>query len=281
MTTIAITGSASGIGAATAELLTSRGHRVVGIDLSPSADIVADLGVPEGRARVIAEVTSLTGGVLDGVVTCAGIIGLPGRRGSQMISINYFGSIDVLAGLRPLLARGTHPAAVVLSSNSATVQPGWPVELAHACLAGAEDEARALADSLDPLVVYPASKAALAWWTRQAAVTEGWAGSGIRLNAIAPGLIDTPMTAAVRRDAEVGPLLDQLPIPMGRAGRPEEVAEVIAFLLAPESSLLCGSVVFADGGTDALVRPRDWPAALKNASSLPRPPSRPRPSGRG
>jgi NAD(P)-dependent dehydrogenase (short-subunit alcohol dehydrogenase family) len=161
------------------------------------------------------------------------------------------------------------------------VQPGWPVELAHACLAGAEDEARALADSLDPLAVYPASKTALAWWTRQMAVNERWAGSGIRLNAIAPGLIDTPMTAAVRRDPEVGPLLDLLPIPMGRAGRPEEVAEAIAFLLAPASSLFCGSVVFADGGTDALLRTRDWPAMMRHGSSAPRSPNRPRRPGHG
>ena len=55
-------------------------------------------------------------------------------------------------------------------------------------------------------------------------------------------------------------MLDLFPIPMGRAGQPEEIAAVIDFLLGPDARLLVGSVVFADGGTDALLRTGDWPA---------------------
>jgi NAD(P)-dependent dehydrogenase (short-subunit alcohol dehydrogenase family) len=88
-----------------------------------------------------------------------------------------------------------------------------------------------------------------------------WAGSGIRLNAIAPGMIDTPMVAGMRADAKAGPMLDMLPIPAGRPGRAEEIAAVVALLLSPDGAFFCGSVVFCDGGSDALLRTNDWPAA--------------------
>ena len=87
-----------------------------------------------------------------------------------------------------------------------------------------------------------------------------WAGSGIRLNAIAPGMIDTPMVAGMRADAKAGPMLDMLPIPAGRPGRAEEIAAVVDLLLSPDGAFFCGSVVFCDGGSDALLRTNDWPA---------------------
>jgi len=74
-------------------------------------------------------------------------------------------------------------------------------------------------------------------------------------------MIDTPMVAAMRADPETGPMLDWLPIPLGRPGRPEEIAALAEFLLGPDSAFFCGSVVFCDGGSDALLRTRDWPAA--------------------
>jgi NAD(P)-dependent dehydrogenase (short-subunit alcohol dehydrogenase family) len=80
------------------------------------------------------------------------------------------------------------------------------------------------------------------------------------MNAIAPGLIETPMTRAQREDPLIGQFIDAFPVPRGGGGQPEEVASVIEFLLSPASSLLYGSVIFADGGTDALTRTRDWPA---------------------
>ena len=64
--------------------------------------------------------------------------------------------------------------------------------------------------------VYPASKLAVARWVRSRAVTDDWVGAGIRLNAIAPGMIDTAMIAEGRADATVGPLLEMFPIPLGR-----------------------------------------------------------------
>jgi NAD(P)-dependent dehydrogenase (short-subunit alcohol dehydrogenase family) len=257
---IVITGSASGIGAACSARLEADGHRVIGVDLH-SADVTANLEEPAGRASAIAGVTNLAGGSLDGVVTCAGLGPVPSRSGASIVSVNYFGTIDLLAGLRPLLAAGRGAAAVAISSNSTTCSPGVPPDLIELCRAGDEAAARARADELGAMNgVYPASKVAVAQWVRRHAVASEWIGAGIRLNAIAPGMIDTAMIAEGRADPTVAPMLDLFPIPAGGPGRPEEVAAVVAFLLGPESSLMCGSIVFADGGTDALLRTNDWPA---------------------
>jgi NAD(P)-dependent dehydrogenase (short-subunit alcohol dehydrogenase family) len=95
---------------------------------------------------------------------------------------------------------------------------------------------------------------------RRNAVTADWIGAGIRLNAVAPGLIETPLIAEGRSDATMAPLLDMFPLPIGRGGRAEEIAALIAFLLSADASFFCGAVVFADGGTDALLRADDFPA---------------------
>ena len=136
--TTVVTGSASGIGAAVRARLEADGQRIIGVDIR-DAEVVADLGTAEGRAQAIAEVSALSGGgsggAIDGLATCAGIPGLPGAPGSRVVSINYFGSIALLSGLRPLLAAGERPAAVAISSNSTTCQPGVPMDVVDLCLA--------------------------------------------------------------------------------------------------------------------------------------------------
>jgi NAD(P)-dependent dehydrogenase (short-subunit alcohol dehydrogenase family) len=258
---VAVTGAASGIGAACATRLTASGYRVIGVDLHDT-EVVADLGTTEGRARAVAEVGALVGeagGTLGGVVTCAGLAGAPWHAGELLASVNYFGTVEVLEGLRPLLVQGG--SAVVISSNSTTVQPGIPPDLVAACLAHDEERARALAREAGSMTTYPATKLALAHWVRRQATGAEWAGSGLRLNAVAPGMIDTPLVADMRSDPEVGALLDMLPIPAGRPGHPSEIAALVELLLGPDGGFFCGSVLFCDGGSDALLRTADWPAA--------------------
>lgn len=258
--TIAITGAASGIGAALRQRLIRDGHRVIGVDVQKS-DIVADLATPDGRQAAIAAIQQACDGVLDGFVPCAGLSGLPDRPGSLLVSLNYFGSIELLLGLRENLARAEAPAAVAISSNSTTtVPPGMiSMEIVEALLAGDEASAREMADKTGSLPAYPTTKTAIAHWVRRNAPTEAWIGQGINLNAISPGKTETAMVAEGRADPIIGPHMDAFPLPIGRDGRPEEIAAMLAFLLGPEARFIVGSVIFVDGGTDALTRPNDWP----------------------
>jgi NAD(P)-dependent dehydrogenase (short-subunit alcohol dehydrogenase family) len=127
-----------------------------------------------------------------------------------------------------------------------------------ACLAGDEEEARQIAATLAGHQVYAGSKLALARWVRRTAPGADWAGAGIRLNAVAPGAVLTPLLQAGLDDPTWGPAIRSFPIPTGGFGMPDQIAPVIAFLLSPEASFCCGSVVFADGGTDAMLRPDEY-----------------------
>ena len=254
MGTIAVTGSAGGIGGATCERLRAKGHRVIGVDVR-DADVIADLSTPAGRAAMIDAVGAACGGTLDGLVAGAGIMG----QEPAVAAINFFGAVATLEGLRPLLAKGTDPSAVAIASNSTSTTPGLPEALVATLLAGDEAAALAAVAAAPGVFAYPASKLALARWVRRHAVTAEWIGAGIRLNAIAPGVIRTPMT-----EDDLGFIFsipDVFPVPIGRPGTPGEMAALLDFLLSPEAGFFCGSVVFADGGSDAATRADDFPSA--------------------
>ncbi len=253
MKTYVVSGAASGIGAATASLLRDEGHRVITVDLR-DADVVADLSTGAGRAAAVGGVQELTDAV-HGLVPCAGIGGFTGVDSALVVSVNFFGAVGLVRGLRSQLAAAAGASVVLLASNSITGMPGWNAAVAGHCLRDDEPAARAAAAEVDSVMVYPATKAALAWWARREGVTEPWIGQGIRLNAVAPGMVATPMTEQLRADPLLGQFADSYPNAVGRSGEPGEIAALIGFLLSDASSLMVGSVVYADGGTDAILHP--------------------------
>src|SRR5207249_438433 len=139
----------------------------------------------------------------------------------------YFGAHAFLAGLRDCLACGDAPAAVAVCSNSATV-PGADGPLVDACLADDEPEARRLAVALGGHPAYAGAKLALTRWVRRMA--PDWARAGVRLNAVAPGPVATPLLEAGLAHPIYGPAIRGFPVPAGRFGTPDEVAAVIVFL---------------------------------------------------
>src|SRR5687768_9405185 len=124
-----VTGAASGMGKAIADLLASRGDRVVRSDLR-EGDLTADLSDASARRELIARIGDFTDGRVDGLALCAGIA----QFIPATVSINYFGVVDLLDGLRPLLAKSDAPRAAVISSLGSTF--GSDEALVAACLAG-------------------------------------------------------------------------------------------------------------------------------------------------
>ena len=84
-----------------------------------------------------------------------------------------------------------------------------------------------------------------------------YAREGVRMNAVAPGITLTPLSEQVMSDAALGPAIRQFGemVPWGGTARPEQIAAVMRFLLGPEADYVCGSVLFVDGGSDAMLRP--------------------------
>ena len=255
MRTCVVTGAASGIGAATAALLERNGHRVIGVDLR-DATVIADLATAEGRAGMVQDVSELAGGVVDVVVANAGTIG----QGATDLRLNFYGTIATLDGLRPLLARSASPRAVVTASQAVVHEVHD--DLVAACLDEDEDAAVATLpaepSAFDATWIYASTKRALATWVRAHAPTPAWAGSGIALNAVAPGVVRTPMTQPLLDDPVGAELLTAaIPMPLGGVVEPGAIAHVIDFLAAAETTAMTGQVLFVDGGGDCVLRGAD------------------------
>jgi len=265
MSAYAVTGARSGIGRAVADRLTAEGHQVISVDLA-DADVIADLSTPAGRTSAAADVLAKCGGVLDGAVMAAGIGPVPGRdMPRRILEVNHFGVVDLLDAWRPALAAAESSKVVVIASNSPTVTPAVPGKAVAALLAGDGERATHALKRFGghaPVFAYAASKLAVSRWIRRQAVTPTWAGAGIRLNAIAPGAVRTPLLEAQLADPQQAKLLESFPIPVGHYGDAGEIADWVLFMLGPAANSLCGSVVFVDGGSDAWFRADDWPRSV-------------------
>jgi len=246
-----VTGAAGGLGAAVAELLTVAGSDVVGLDVR-DATVVGDLSRPRSRADAVGAIRAAAGHAIDLLVCCAGLGPTVDDHGA-IVSVNFFGTIELLDGLVDSLSAGADPAVVLTSSNSITIDPTVDEELVSACVEGEEDAARSRAGQLPGHSVYASSKLAVARALRRR--VERLGGLGVRANAVAPGPFESALLDATRRDPELGPAAEALPVPIGRTGSPADVAAVIAFLASPAARYVHGSVVFVDGGIDALFRP--------------------------
>ncbi len=253
----AITGGSSGIGAKTISILKQKGHETINIDWK-RGDIEADLSLPEGRQKAIDELHGLCPQGLDGLVLCAGI---PGSRKDLrlILSVNYFGTISIIKGAYDLLKR--RKGSCVVTGSSAISREDMKNDLVDLLNNNSDDEYRILEvigqmDQTDLNTgdrIYAASKYALCRWMRRHSAS--YAANGVRINAVAPGNVNAPMTATGSENAAAA--LNALPIPTKYGSQnqleAEEIASVITFLISREARGVNGIILFVDGGTDALL----------------------------
>jgi NAD(P)-dependent dehydrogenase (short-subunit alcohol dehydrogenase family) len=224
-----VTGAASGIGKATVELFRSEGATVVGTDVGEGADIIADAGREEGVHQLVNDVAREHGG-LDIFFANAGISGgfasiaeQTEQDWAEILRVNLIGPFLAIKHAAPLM--NLHGGgSIVCTASVAGLRAG----------AGG--------------AAYSASKAGVINLVQSAA--QQLTGSGIRVNAICPGLIETGMTKPIyelARSTGQEQRLGELN-PLGRGGAPEEIAQAALFLASDESSYVNGTALVVDGG---------------------------------
>lgn len=255
--TYVVTGSASGIGAAATRLLRERAAQVIGVDRY-DAEVEADLSNGHGRSAAALRATDLAGGVVDGVIACAGLA----TPAPVTVAVNYFGVVDFLDALRPALAASDAPRAVVTASL-ATFQPNSP-ELVDACVMHDEERALEIGAALAAagpqvgMLNYTSSKRALSQWIRSASIRPEWAGAGIALNAVAPGTVETPMMTEMLATPELVAMVDaHAPMPLNYHQSPETVAHLLLWLTGVENTHVTGQTIPIDGGAETVLRGGD------------------------
>jgi NAD(P)-dependent dehydrogenase (short-subunit alcohol dehydrogenase family) len=229
--TAIVTGAASGIGLALAQLLRAEGATVVGADLV-EADVECDVSREEDVERLVRHALATTGR-LDVVCNNAGIgstsdpVSCTLEEWERVFAVNVRGVfLGTKHALPHLLDRGS--GAIV---NTASV----------AGLVGLRDRA-----------AYGASKGAVISFTKQVAVQ--YAGTGVRCNCVCPGTVDSPWVGRLLAEADDPEAARRALVarqPVGRLGRPEEVASVIAYLASDDAAFVTGAAWVIDGGLAA------------------------------
>jgi NAD(P)-dependent dehydrogenase (short-subunit alcohol dehydrogenase family) len=249
--TFIITGAASGLGEAASIRLKAKGHNVIGVDLRGS-DISVDLSTEQGRNDMVEQVRARAPGGIDGIFASAGTSDFD--RSGLVMAVNYFGSLATFEGLHPLL-KGPGARCLAVASCAILVSSDEIAELEELCAQGKEAEAVALGAKYGTANAYPASKRALTRWARATSVKPEWAGSGILLNILAPGVVKTPMVTRTLANPESAAILKaNSPIAVTDYAEAETAAELVDFLLNFEGNYIVGQVFFLDGGTEALKR---------------------------
>jgi NAD(P)-dependent dehydrogenase (short-subunit alcohol dehydrogenase family) len=252
--TYVITGAASGIGAATSRILKNAGHKVIGVDIH-NADVNADLSTALGRHDGAAEVVDLSKGKIDAIIACAGLA----HPIAKTVSVNYFGVTEFLFALLPTLSKSGAPR-VAITSSMASLMPNSP-ELVSAMCADNEQEALKIAQGLVDAgggaeqLIYGSTKRAISRWVRRESIKARWAGAGIPVNAVGPGIVKTPMVADMIATPEaVAGILEMVPMPLNGFMEPEVVASLLIWLASPENTHTTGQTIYIDGGSDAVLR---------------------------
>jgi NAD(P)-dependent dehydrogenase (short-subunit alcohol dehydrogenase family) len=224
------------MGRAAARRLSADGHSVVLADIDERVEALA--GELDGAEAIVADLSDHAqvlstidrafeiAGKLDGALLAAGVMGDFGPASrtpenfDRVMRINARGTFVIGEALASrMAAAGTPGSLVLISSGAAFIAIGE--------------------------AAYSASKAAVEAMAKEFALA--YAAQGIRVNTIAPGLIDTEMAAAAKADPEIlGAILARTPL--GRLGRADEIASAVAFLLSDDASYITGSTVRVDGG---------------------------------